>query len=128
MPTALELTPREWQKYIEAAKRRSPLPQITATERKIREARLERVHQAARELKNQFGVEKVILFGSLIDSTQFAVSSDVDLAVVGLRPEDYFKAWRVVEEVLEDCVVDLVELGKATDSLRQSILKYGVEI
>jgi hypothetical protein len=34
----------------------------------------------------------------------------------------------VVEAMLEDCTVDLVELEQATDSLRQAILKYGVEV
>jgi predicted nucleotidyltransferase len=128
MPTALELSRKEWQKYIEAARQRPPLPELSATEKEQREKRLEKVHQAARQLKIQFGVEKVILFGSLVDDSQFLPSSDVDLAVVGLRSEDYFEAWRVVEVLLEDCTVDLVELEQATDSLRQAILKYGVEV
>jgi predicted nucleotidyltransferase len=128
MPTALELSPKEWQKYIDAARQRPPIPELSAPERELREQRLERVHQAARQLKTQFGAEKVILFGSLVDTTQFLPSSDVDLAVVGLLSEDYFEAWRVVEAMLEDCPVDLIELEQATDSLRQAILKYGVEI
>ena len=128
MPTALELSPKEWQKYIDAARQRPPLPELSVPERELREQRLERVHRAARQLKTQFRVEKVILFGSLVDASQFLPNSDVDLAVVGLRSEDYFEAWRVVETVLEDCAVDLVELEQVTDSLRQSILKYGVEV
>lgn len=128
MPTALELSPKEWQKYIDAARKRPPLPELSTTDRELREKRLEKVGKAARQLKNQFGVEKVILFGSLVDDTQFLLNSDVDLAVVGLRSEDYFEAWRLVEEKLVDCIVDLIQLEQATDSLRQSILKYGVEV
>ena len=128
MPTALELSPKEWQKYIDAARQRPPLPELSTLERELREQRLERVHRAARQLKTQFRVEKVILFGSLVDASQFLPNSDVDLAVSGLRSEDYFEAWRVVEAILEDCRVDLVELEQVTDSLRQSILKYGVEV
>jgi predicted nucleotidyltransferase len=86
------------------------------------------VHQAAAQLKKQFGVEQVILFGSLADPAQFWPDSDVDLAVIGLRSEDYFQAWRVVEEIVQDCVVDLVEVDQAKESLRQAILRYGVEI
>lgn len=128
MPTAQELTQKEWQKYIDAARKRPPLPELSATEKEQRQQRLEKVHQAAGQLKTQFGVEKVILFGSLADASQFLPGSDVDLAVVGLRSEDYFEAWRVVEVLLEDCTVDLVELEQATGSLRQAILKYGVEV
>lgn len=128
MPTALDLSPKEWQKYIDAARKRPPLPDLSATDRELRENRLENVHQAAQQLKSQFGVEKVILFGSLVDATQFSLNSDVDLAVIGLRSEDYFEAWRLVEEKLLDCTVDLIQMEQATDSLRQSILKYGVEV
>ncbi len=128
MPTVLELKPSEWQKYIDAARKRPPLPEISMSERELRERRLGRVHQAVRQLKTQFGVEKVILFGSLMDASQFLPGSDVDLAVIGLRSEDYFEAWRVVEAIIEDCPVDLVEMERVTDSLRQAILKYGVEV
>ena len=128
MPTALELSRQEWQKYVEAARRRPPLPEPSMLETALRKERLERVHQVAKHLKQQFKVANVILFGSLTDRTQFSPNSDVDLAVVGLRPKDYFEAWRVAEELLQDCVVDLVEMELVTDSLRQAILKYGVEI
>jgi predicted nucleotidyltransferase len=128
MPTALELNPKEWQRYIDAARRRPPLPELSVPEKVLREQRLERVHRAARQLKKQFGVEKVILFGSLVGASQFLPGSDVDLAVVGLRSEDYFEAWRVVEAMMEDCMVDLVEFEQVTDSLQQAILKYGVEV
>ena len=128
MPTALELSRQEWQKYIEAARKRPSLPELSSTEKAMREQRLERVRQAARQLKKQFGAEKVILFGSLTDGSQFWPSSDVDLAVAGLRTEDYFEAWRMVEAIIQDCTTDLVELEKVKDSLRQAILKYGVEV
>jgi predicted nucleotidyltransferase len=128
MPTALELSREEWQKYIEAARQRPSLPGVSLSEKAMRGQLLKRVRQAANQLKKEFGVEKVILFGSLTDSSQFWPNSDVDLAVVGLRSEAYFEAWRVVEMTIEDCAVDLVELEKATDSVRQAILKYGVEV
>jgi predicted nucleotidyltransferase len=128
MPTALELGPKDWQKYIDAARQRLPLPELSALEKNLREQRLGRVYQAANQLKKHFEVEKVILFGSLVDALQFSPDSDVDLGVIGLRSEDYFEAWRVVEAILEDCAVDLVQLEQATASLHQAVLKYGVEV
>ncbi len=42
-------------------------------------------------LIQDFGITKAILFGSLVRGT-FHSESDIDLAVAGLRKEDYFPA------------------------------------
>ena len=91
MPTALELTHEQWQPYIEAARQRLELPELTPAERHQRERLLLRVRQVATELKFQFKVKRVILFGSLAHADWFAPDSDVDLAVEGLRAKDYWQ-------------------------------------
>ena len=85
MPTALELPREEWGRYINSAKRRPDLPGPTAEELQEREALLARIRKAAAELKRQFSVRKVVLFGSLAHSAWFTPGSDVDLAVEGLE-------------------------------------------
>ena len=87
-----------------------------------------RVRQAAGMLKAQFGVRRVILFGSLAHTTWFPRESDVDLAIEGLACDDYWRAWRAVEDVVADREVDLIEIETATDSLRGAIERHGVEL
>ena len=128
MPTALELTREEWQSYIEAAKQRPPLPKLTASEQQEREQLLDRVREAAAILKRQFGAKRVVLFGSLADTTWFAPVSDVDLAVEGLSNDVYWKAWKAVEDVIGNRSVDLVEIETAKESLVKAIQRYGVEL
>jgi hypothetical protein len=48
------------------------------------------------------------------------------LAVEGLGSSDYWRAWRVVEEVIVDREVDLIEIETASDALKQAIRRYGV--
>ena len=128
MPTALELTREEWQPYIEAARKRLAQPKLSLAEQQQREKLLKRVRDAAKQLKSQFGVKRVILFGSLADKDWFVPNSDIDLAVEGLPVSDFWSAWRIVEDVIGDRPVDLVEIETASDSLRNAIQKYGMEL
>ena len=119
MPTALELTRKEWRRYIESARHRTPLPEPTPSELKERERLLGRVRKAADVLKTRFGARSVILFGSLAHKAWFTSKSDVDLAVEGLDADDYWEAWRVIEELITDPIEDSianVEDIKAMDS------------
>lgn len=128
MPTALELSRDKWMPYLEAARRR-PLPsELTPTERSERDRLLASVHQAADMLKVQFGVRRVVLFGSLAHAAWFAHESDVDLAVEGLSNDNYWRAWRVVEEAFPDRQVDLITIETASDSLKTAIARHGVEL
>lgn len=85
-------------------------------------------HQAAILLKRRFAVQRVILFGSLADGDWFSDSSDIDIAVEGLAPGDYWEAWRLVESVISERPVDLVEIEAAGESLRRLIERQGVEL
>ena len=89
---------------------------------------VERVRAAVRELKTQFPVSRVVLFGSLAHQGWFVPDSDVDLAVEGLSPANYWKAWRLLETTIGDRPVDLVELETAGASLKQAINRYGIEL
>ena len=128
MPTALELTREGWKSYLKAVRHRPAPPEPTLAERRERERLLARIREAAAALKARFGVRRVVLFGSLAHEAWFVPDSDVDLAVEGLAGDDYWEAWRLVEEVIGDRLVDLIEIEVAGESLRRAIERYGVEL
>ena len=47
---------------------------------------------AAEMLKGRYGATRVVVFGSLASKTGFTPWSDIDLAVWGIAPEDYYLA------------------------------------
>lgn len=128
MPTALELTKEQLDRYLETARRQLARPELTPIERSARQDLLRRVERAASLLKSRFGARRVLLFGSLAHQAWFAPDSDVDLAVEGLRGTDYWEAWRAIEEVIDDRQVDLIEIESASDSLRGAVERYGIEL
>jgi predicted nucleotidyltransferase len=128
MPTALELTREGWKTYLEAARHRQVSPRMTDIERRAREKLLDRVREAATVLKTRFGARRVVLFGSLAHSAWFVPDSDVDLAVEGLGDDDYWRAWRFVEEAIGDRPVDLIEIEMVGESMRQAIERHGIEL
>jgi predicted nucleotidyltransferase len=128
MPTALELTREGWKSYLEAARRRPVPSELTPAERRARERLLDRIREAAVLLKARFGAQRVVLFGSLAHVAWFMPDSDVDLAVEGLAGDDYWQAWRLVEEIIGDRPVDLIEIEMVGESLKRAIQRYGVEL
>ena len=129
MPTALELTRDGWKDYLRGAGRRLTATKMTDTDKRERDLLLRRVRRAAGVLKDQFGARQVILFGSLAGSAWYGATSDIDLAVEGLKGgKNYWQAWRAVEEIVNDRLVDLIEIEDASESLRQAIQRYGIEL
>ncbi len=128
MPTALELKREGWDAYVREARehlRKRPRPQIDEAERA---ALLERVKRAAAMLKEEFGATSVILVGSLAHGAWFTPESDVDLVVVGIRPEDFWRAWRLVEEIIGDREVDLVDADTLSDTFRDKVEREGIPL
>jgi predicted nucleotidyltransferase len=82
--------------------------------------------KAAELLKEQFGVQRVIAFGSITQRELYHLHSDIDIAVWGLDEKHYY---RVVAKLLElDAAerIDLVRIEGAQDSLRAVIDQEGV--
>lgn len=96
------------------------------------EERRERLRQSAKSdaarlaeyLSHQPAVTRVYLFGSALDADRFKEESDIDLAVEGLVPELFFKAWAALEE-LTHFRVDLVPLEDCSKAMRENILGKG---
>jgi predicted nucleotidyltransferase len=118
MSTALDLSREELERFVEAARRRPSPPALTPAEQGARERLLDRAREATLALKADVGVRRVFLFGSLTHAAWFLPDSDVDLAVEGLADGDYWRAWRRVEEIIGDRLVDLVDCETARESLR----------
>ena len=127
MATALELGPEGWKPYLEALKKR-PDPVPTPEQIAERERLIEKAGEAAAMLKDRFGATRVILFGSLAHRAWFHPRSDVDLAVEGIGPETFYRAWTSVEHLITDRPVDLVDIASSSASVRRSLADEGIDI
>ncbi|MCK6624811.1 MAG: DUF4365 domain-containing protein [Anaerolineae bacterium] len=75
-------------------------------------------------LAERFEVEAVYLFGSLVWSDIHTPETDIDLAVSGLPEERFLDAVSYLERESK-FPIDLIDLSKASDHLRQRILAEG---
>lgn len=64
--------------------------------------------EKAVEVLRSFGTTEVYLFGSLV-SGSWRTDSDIDLAISGMKPESYLKAYALASRGLEHDL-DLVDL------------------
>ncbi|ANV85637.1 hypothetical protein AWQ21_10250 [Picosynechococcus sp. PCC 7003] len=74
-------------------------------------------------LVTQFQVTRIILFGSLVRGN-FDEQSDLDLAVAGLAPQDFFRAYAMVNDH-SPFPVDLKPLEAVDDSFRAKVERMG---
>ena len=84
---------------------------------------LELVTRCAHLVQEHFGAKRVIPFGSVVGHGTWHSGSDLDLAVEGVAPEHFFRAWSMLREMLPPGPeVDLVDLEQAGEALRARIL------
>jgi len=125
MPSAHEIGPEGWKKYIH-----KPIDSINSDQNfqrlNLRKRLIDKASDAAVALKNQFGANTVILFGSLVHEDSFVDNSDIDFAVDGVSHEDYWKAWGIVETFFPDRVIDFVDLNDLNESFKKSIFNRGL--
>jgi uncharacterized protein len=105
--------------------RRRWLAQQAAAERQ-RQAAWVAAREVAALLRAQFGAERVVAFGSLVRAGTFSERSDIDLAVSGISPAAFFKAWAAAGAVCP-FELDLVDLRDCSPALRQLIEGEGIE-
>lgn len=116
--TAPTVTPADTARHLELCSQKAR-EQATERARRLRQA----LPDAVRILRTDYGVRRILLFGSLA-TRHFGEYSDVDLAVEGLSSPLYFAA-------LADLMahfgapVDLVRLEEAPESLRDRIAAEG---
>lgn len=126
--TALDLTPHEWQAYrpdrVTRRVGRSPDPGIRLRRRQAwRVAR-----RAARVLREQFGAQRVVLFGSLTQREWFTEWSDIDLAAWGIPDERFYQAVTAVSGLSPLFRVELVDPAACRLGLRQTLENEGIEL
>jgi len=74
------------------------------------------------DISKEFGAKKVFLFGSCINDINS--SSDIDIAVSGIKPGDFFKFYGKVSMKVKD-EVDIVDLDDIREHLYKRILSKG---
>lgn len=107
-------------------KARAERPQRLAEMQQRQQQGLEVAKKCAQMLKEQFGAQRVVLFGSLLDPERMWWGSDIDLAVWGLPEKDFFKAGAAIERG-HDFEIDLVEIQHAKPHILPGI-EQGVEL
>lgn len=117
---------RDIDVYVTTAKRKREQEQ---DELILREERAwETARRAAILLKEQFGVSRVVVFGSLVHKGCFTRWSDVDIATWGISPEDTFCAMSTVMDAATDIEINLVDVGVCRPELLAVIEREGIEI
>ncbi len=82
-----------------------------ARREQLRQELLHAVSDALAELSRQIVFTEAYIFGSLTRPERFSEESDIDIAFVGLRDEDFFKALAFLSDRLGRDL-DLVQLEK----------------
>lgn len=92
---------------------------------------IEEKHKAREVLKTikqvlieDFNVDKIILFGSLL-TNKFDEESDIDLAVEGIKKDEYFRAFSVVNDLGGKYMIDLKPLEDLEPYFLAKVLKKG---
>jgi uncharacterized protein len=119
------LTPEELARYRQTLNQREREGQQHLAQRF--EAAIQVTQAATELLKQEFQATQVILFGSLVNRERFHLSSDIDLAVSGLAPLDYFTAVAKLQD-LSTFKIDLVRLERCKPCLQVAIKAEGQEL
>ena len=112
---------------------------LVARERQHRRDLRERATQAmtvARQgadfLRRHYPVTRVRVFGSLLQPERFHEHSDIDMAVEGLPPKDYLRAWSLLNggspELKHDFEIDLVTPENCRPAIWNSIEHEGGDL
>jgi hypothetical protein len=103
------------------------LDQALARKRERREQKrkdfLETVFRTLEELSREIPFEEAYIFGSLAKPYRYSEGSDVDIAFLGLKDEDFFRAMAFLSDKL-GTDVDVLQLEG--HRLRERILKEGI--
>lgn len=76
-------------------------------------------------LKEEYGAEKVAVFGSLVHPGLFHLRSDIDLAVWGMDERYFYRVVSKLNTLAADFSVDLVAVEHVSKRLRQIVEQEG---
>jgi predicted nucleotidyltransferase len=109
--------------YRATAQRRQEQEQQDLAQRRDRAWEVAR--QAAEFLRTRFGATRVVAFGSLAHRAWFSPTSDIDLAVWGLVPDDYLVAVAQLQDLEPQFKIDLISAEHCRPELRAAIAEEG---
>ena len=97
-----------------------------------RDARRERAwdlaHRAAALLRQEYGVQRVVVFGSLTQPDRFTQWSDVDLAAWGLTASNWLRAIGAVNSLSGEVALNLVDVECCSPELLTAIEREGMPL
>ncbi len=120
----VDISLEKLSEYREGARRRKIARQSKLDEQFQRAWAIAR--QGATLLKNEFGGQKVVAFGSLINRARFHERSDIDLAIWGIAEKDYLRALGRLLDLTTEFSIDLVRVEEAHTYLHKTIDTEGV--
>ncbi|MCL7454247.1 MAG: nucleotidyltransferase domain-containing protein [Anaerolineae bacterium] len=122
----MHISAQDMQTYRATAQRR------WIEERRQLALRHQRAWALAREtanlLRREYGVDRVILFGSLVRSELFHARSDIDLVVWGLDDGQYYRTVARLLALDPAFEIDLLMGEEIPESLRAGIEREGIEL
>lgn len=124
--TAAQVTDEEMTVYRATARQREERERREQVQRT--QCAWTLAQQAAALLKDRFGARRVVLFGSLARRDFFHRRSDIDLAVEGVKSQDFWRAWCALDTLGCEFEIDLVDVETASPALRLEIDQEGVEL
>jgi uncharacterized protein len=123
--TVSSLSPKDLASYRRSLKKRLHSSKTDG----VRFERAKKIAQRATSiLKERFGVNRVVLFGSVVEPKRFHANSDIDLAVWDLSGREYFQAVGVLQSLDPDFKIDLISFHEALPALQEVILRDGKEL
>ena len=126
MEATTTIPPEAMARYRRAALARAGTREREAEQR--REAAWSTARRAARLLREEFGATRVVAFGSLAHGAWFGPRSDIDLAVEGIPPQAFWRAWCALDRLDAAVEIDLVAIESAPERLRDEIAAQGVAL
>ena len=84
--------------------------------------------EAAQLLKGRYGVTRVRAFGSLVHKERLHPGSDVDLAVEGLKLDDYWEAVTSVLFLDDRIPVEIVDQATCRPEIWEVVEREGVDL
>ncbi|MFN8486550.1 MAG: nucleotidyltransferase domain-containing protein [Caldilineaceae bacterium] len=116
----------QMEAYKRTAYRRWQAEQTQREQRRAKAWQLANV--AAQLLKEQFAVQRVVVFGSLLQADRFHLRSDVDLAAWGLTAANWLKAMAAVHALSDEIEFNLVDVGVCSSELLTVIEQEGMPL
>jgi uncharacterized protein len=126
MAGPLEITPEDMATY-RASARRQWAKRLQAIRSRRTQAH-DVARQAATLLKDEYGADRVMLFGSLARDESISSHSDIDLAVWGLDEQIYYHVVSRLLNLDPSISIDLVRVEDAAVSFREMIDEEGIPL